>query len=139
MTVTAAPLNRQSQTTAATEIAAPYRRLAEAISKKDAVAVGLLFTVDAQFSSKGPSGSDRVTTRQSIVDMWRSMFGQGIDTFETVTTEATLMGATIGERGSYQFKTRSATVVDAGTYEAHWVKDGDSWRIQRLNCVARTP
>ena len=109
-------------------IEAQNQRFEAAVGKADTVALGALYTDDAQVL---PPNSDVVKGRAAIQELWKGVFESGIAGASLETTDVESEGTLAYETGRYEMKLKDGKVADRGKYVVVWKRAGGEWRIHR--------
>src|SRR5687768_7283342 len=103
-------------------------KLAEAINKGDAAAVGEIYAEDAQLL---PPGAEMIQGREGIQKYWEAAFQEVGDVKLTTEDVETINDETVREIGSFTGKTKGEQAQEiTGKYVIIWEKDGDEWQAK---------
>ncbi len=99
-----------------------------AVKNQDVETLANLHTDDAVIL---PSNQSKVVGIDAIRLMWQEAFKYGMGYLELTTDEATAIGNTAHELGTYQYYTPDDQMVDEGKYIVVWQKEDNTWKIAR--------
>jgi ketosteroid isomerase-like protein len=111
------------------------KQMADAVAKHDAALLGAMYSDNADVVFTG-DGTDKTHGRQSIEEMWKRMFSQGLAGLVLKVSDANLADGVITESGTFSMTSTGGQVIHHGTYRFEWIKDGATWKIRRHEAVA---
>ena len=118
------------------DVDAVNKQFMEAFARRDAAALGLLYTEDAQVL---PPGSPMLEGREAIVNMWQSMLALPIAGIQLETADLGTGEASAWEVGRYRLTRNDGTTAEAGKYIVIWRHDESGWKIYRDMWSSDTP
>ena len=109
-------------------IGAVYGEWKNAVVRRDAHAIGELYTADATLVTQD---RPEVTGRQAITQLYQSYLDFGLATIEVNPREMYTVGAMICELGTSDALTASGHVLSRSRYMTLWKKEDGKWRVHR--------
>jgi uncharacterized protein (TIGR02246 family) len=117
-------------------IEASNKQFADAFSRRDAAAIGLLYSEDGEVL---PPGAPPLDGREAIVTMWQSVLALPIAGIQRQTTEVGVAEDSAWETGRYTMSAPNGTTSESGKYVAIWKHDEAGWKIYRDIWNSNTP
>ena len=112
--------------TAKAAVDAANKTFTSAIEKRDAAAIGALYTTNAF-----PPNGDIVRGRAAIQKMWQGVLDSGVASADLATLEVHADATLAYEVGTYTMSGKDGKPVDKGKYVVVWMKEGGAWKIHR--------
>lgn len=121
----------------AEDVKARYGVLSAAVAAKDLAKVASLYSAGATFQIETPNSRDRVTGRESIMEMWQGAIQGGAVGFEATVTEATTMADVLTEKGTFVMKKKDGTLFLKGAHSGTWRREAGVWKITSHRLVGQ--
>jgi uncharacterized protein (TIGR02246 family) len=118
----------QPAATAKAAVDAANKAFTSALQKRDAAAIGALYTTNAEAF---PPNGDIVRGRAAIQKMWQGVLDSGVASADLATLEVHADGNLAYEVGTYTMNGKDAKPLDKGKYVVVWMKEDGAWKIHR--------
>jgi len=109
-------------------IEAANKQFMDAFSRRDAAAIGLAYSEDAQVL---PPGAAPLEGREAIATMWQSVLALPIAGLQRQTVDIGVGDESAWETGRYTMTGNDGTLYEAGKYVVIWKHGEAGWKIFR--------